>query len=501
MLMTKGSAHVLTKGQSFTENGKRRIYSASILAIFFLLQTTKFIHIIYYIIIILMSGSLFSRLGSEMSQLLKRFGKLLKPDDAMEESKHKVDFHVNEPKYVLEKQEERFSQLLKIFTSNHSPPQLTLSRLGIVSLENPLQLSPRSNEGEKLKDLQTRAADQFSHITREFCAILPILTHLKVIDLSYNRLQTVPSSISALTQLTIINLCGNHLGSVETSEHPLLPLQDLRVLVQADISYNYLQDISHIPSSVTALNAKHNRGLQYLPQDFYKLHKDLKRLNLSYCDLQNLLTTSKTPDENELAQRTVSHEVLDNIGYLEKIEYLEIDGKRKLAEIPQQLENLENLLWLSLYHQPIAELPAYFGSNSTSLTGLDLHRCLLLDLPEEFSLLENLTFLDISMNHFIDLPVSVCNLKSLTHLEASGFNWKTLPVEFENLHELTILVLRFNRFPSIPHCIFSLQNLEHLDISGNFIELLNSRPSDSFLRLENLHSLNMSHNPLTTVSV
>ena len=389
----------------------------------------------------------------------------------------KMDFHLDDPEYILLKQN-RFAQdiLLQLDNDKESVEidilqKLSMDRLGLKSLNS----FSVTMDDDRIEPIDTLLSN------------LHLYSSLTVLNLSYNRITFIPEYFSCLVHLEELFINNNHLGSEDPTDiHPLYSICNLP-LKRLDISFNYFQYLPDLPHTLVTLNLNHNRPLSKLPTNFYKNHQYLTDLDISYCNLKTLNTNDVI--NNEIDKNLEIQE--DNIGYLKDLKSFIIPGNNDLREIPEEIESLENIEIFSIYHQPIPSLPNGFGKHCLHLSRLDLHRLWLKELPESLSYLKELVYLDISMNHFESFPNIVCSLVSLIHLEANGFNWVELPDDFRNLTHLKYLSLRFNRFTEVFSSLLSLESLETLDLSGNFIETFN--PDDKPL-WNNLNCLNLSFN-------
>ena len=129
-------------------------------------------------------------------------------------------------------------------------------------------------------------AERDPSLPQSLCILLPSMTHLTSIDLSYNRLQRLPAEFEHLSCLRSLSLTGNHLGT--DGAFPLKPLRNLDSLEDLNVSFNFLSDLEFLPNGLRQLTATHNRALKELPFNFYGFKSKLQVLNLSHCDLESL---------------------------------------------------------------------------------------------------------------------------------------------------------------------------------------------------------------------
>jgi Leucine-rich repeat (LRR) protein len=107
--------------------------------------------------------------------------------------------------------------------------------------------------------------------------------------------------------------------------------------------------------------------------------------------------------------------------------------------------NFPNLVWLSLNHNQIQELPAGIFDNLPQLRALYLHNNLLRELPEGiFDNLNQLMFLNLSNNRLRRLPSRIFdNLTQLQELQLQGNPLQELPERsLQQLDQLQRLYIR-----------------------------------------------------------
>ncbi|XP_065035339.1 receptor-like protein EIX2 [Musa acuminata AAA Group] len=250
------------------------------------------------------------------------------------------------------------------------------------------------------------------------------------------------------------------------------------------------------------------------------------------------------------------------IGSFKKLRYLNLSSTRFMGGIPARLGNLSSLyvldLSVDLYVDdygdgyPVDNLE--WLSHLTSLKHLDLSGLNLTDVPDWFSSVNmlpflqvltmyaaglntipasvvhvnftsSLTVLDLSYNHFNStLPKWLWNISGLTHLDLheSGFHG-VIPDAIGDLGSLTFLDLGVNQLEgTVPRSMVDLRRLKELHMPGNQLtgnlsgwleqmtnliildlsyNLFNgSMPSSSVGKLSNLTELqvlDLSYNPIT----
>jgi Leucine-rich repeat (LRR) protein len=175
--------------------------------------------------------------------------------------------------------------------------------------------------------------NQLSNILGPLCQIIEPLCQrpLTQIDLSVNRLTSLPAELGNLTNLTKITLSLNRLHSLPAE------LGNLTNLTKLYLSRNRLRSLS--PALTNLINLRDldlsNNRLHSLPAVLGNLTK-LKWLNL----YNNRLTSLSAA-----------------LGNLINLIHLNL-SYNQLTEIPAELGNLINLTNLWLYHNQLTEIPA-----------------------------------------------------------------------------------------------------------------------------------------------
>ena len=98
---------------------------------------------------------------------------------------------------------------------------------------------------------------------------------------------------------------------------------------------------------------------------------------------------------------------------------------------------------------------------------LDLSRLDLSSLPESLLQLQNVRFLNLFYNQFIQLPAIVCQLLPLKKLWVHHNQLTSIPENLGNLYQLEELVLSFNQLKTLPDSIGLLSNLRVLYLHHN----------------------------------
>ena len=293
------------------------------------------------------------------------------------------------------------------------------------------------------------------------------LNCLLSLDLSFNKLSSLPPEILSLTNLQSLDLSANQLSSFPPEIGALTNLQSL------DLSANQLSSFPSEICSLTNLQSLDLGGnqLSSLPSEILSL------TNLQSLYLRNNQLSSLPPE----------------IGALTNLQSLYLISNQ-LSSLPPEIGALTNLQSLDLSDNQLSSFPPEILS-LTNLQSLDLRGNQLSSLPPEIGALTNLQSLVLSFNKFSSLPSEIGTLTNLQSLYLSSNQFSSFPFEIFSLTNLQSLDLGFNKFSSIPPEILALTNLQSLDLSSN---QFSSFPSE-ICSLTNLQSLYLGGNQLSSL--
>ncbi|OKH34496.1 GTPase [Nostoc calcicola FACHB-389] len=162
--------------------------------------------------------------------------------------------------------------------------------------------------------------------------------------------------------------------------------------------------------------------------------------------------------------------------------------------LPEAIADLQQLTSLDLSVNHLMTLPEAIA-DLQQLTSLDLRGNQLTTLPEAITKLQQLTTLDLSANQLTTLLEAIAALQQLTTLYLSYNHLMTLPEVIADLQQLTSLDLSVNHLMTLPEAIAGLQQLTSLDLSRNKLTTL----PEAIAHLQQLTSLGLSDNQLTTL--
>ncbi len=299
------------------------------------------------------------------------------------------------------------------------------------------------------------------YIQKKMLDKLNIIKSLKSIDLQYRNLKKVPN-IAGLTVLEYLNLSHNKIDSIPNS------IGDLKALTSLKMGDNKLKVLPDTIGDLLNLQSLslYDNQLNSLPESFGSL------LNLKYLYLKR----------NEIVS------LPDSIGNLSSLRFFYI-GNNCLDQLPNCIKFLNSLIHIDLSGNLLESLPKEIG-NLISLKFLYLNRNKLNSIPDTITNLKNLNILNLRNNKLEILPKSIGSLKFLEKLNVSENELENIPNSIGNLRSLKYLNIRKNNIQFLPDSISELNSLEYLDLSFNLINFL----PESMESLESLKVLDISDN-------
>jgi Leucine-rich repeat (LRR) protein len=202
------------------------------------------------------------------------------------------------------------------------------------------------------------------------------------------------------------------------------------------------------------------------------------------------------------------------IAWLESLEQL-ILYSNALDDLPEELAQLQQLQYLNLHSNSIRDLSAVYAlprlqklilrGNSFSkkefhqinqleqLKYLDIRRCGVSRIPEEFTQLSELRVLDASANNIRQLPESVGNLTHLGQIDLrmnSSLNWRKVFPQLAQLPQLTELDLSQYNLTALAPEISAVKQLRVLNLQSN---LLNELPIE-LTKLPQIEEIKIQYN-------
>jgi Leucine-rich repeat (LRR) protein len=198
---------------------------------------------------------------------------------------------------------------------------------------------------------------------------------------------------------------------------------------------------------------------------------------LGQLKMLNRIEVSNTPLES----------LPEAIGQLQQLQTIYL-RETSLKELPLAIGNCQ-LQQISIWKGQLSQLPDTIGSIKT-LTKLDLQNNPLDELPASFGQLENLDWLNLNYNRFVDFPKVICQLPKLKGLFFDHNGLSSLPEEIKQLKELTNLTFSHNQFQHFPLAVLKLEKLNRLNLSYNQIDDI----PENFFELKHLNYLDIRSN-------
>ncbi|WJX43053.1 hypothetical protein P8452_30209 [Trifolium repens] len=314
---------------------------------------------------------------------------------------------------------------------------------------------------------------------------------------------TFPQKIFQIRTLSNIDLSFNYDLHGSFPEFPLNgSIQTLRVSNTSfsgefphtigNIRHLYELDISNCQFNGTLPNSLSNlTQLSYLdlssnsftgPMPSFRMAKNLTHMDLSHNHLNGVISSS---DYFEGLHNLVSVDLRDNsfngsipsslfeLALLQKIQ-LSFNQFSKFDELINVSSSVINTLDLSSNDLSGPFPTSIFQLHSLSYLDLSSNRLNGLLQLDELLELRNLTALDLSYNN-ISIDVNVANadhtfLPNISTLNLASCNLKTFPSFLKNKSSLSILDLSNNQIQGkVPNWIWKLQNLQSLNVSHNML--------------------------------
>jgi Leucine-rich repeat (LRR) protein len=307
--------------------------------------------------------------------------------------------------------------------------------------------------------------------------------NLQIVYLAGNDMITLPPEIGQLKQLTEIHLEDNFIRSLPKE---IAQLENLRVLI---MPYN---DLDSFPTAICPLKnlTKVNMRGSKIPQ---KSQDSIKQVmpNCHFSFNENELLESNQPllTAEELRQAKVFNDVETARQTIADVFIIRL-SKKKLTQWPNEVFEFKNLQALDISENKISIIPAEI-SELYMLQSLNLRSNNLSDLPQEISKLHYLKSLKIGLNHFSTVPAVVWTLQPLEDLDLS-FNRTLTEIKggIGQLTELKSLNLYSCAILKIAPEIGKLIKLEELNLYGNNITTL----PPEIAQCKNLQIINLSAN-------
>ena len=272
------------------------------------------------------------------------------------------------------------------------------------------------------------------------------------LDLSGNRLVTVPSSITNLGRLQTLLIVGNPLKMID-------------------------------------------------PTVFASIGKTLQRLSLNMSSLvfwPNSLKTLVALQELDVSGLTFSDIPKDAFeGFKNTLLELRIQDSY-LPRLPASICLLTNVFEIELNSCYIDNSTLQCDSPVSSVIDLTMNNCNLTRFPDMLSVFSSLQSLQITNNRISDVEGFVIPINHPLNQLNMAFNRLTnIPFALTKLKNIEQLNLNFNRILAVQfNDLRNFTELTYLELNSNGIEKVSD---DSFKLNQKLHEINMSGNKITTI--
>ncbi|XP_071707932.1 receptor-like protein EIX2 [Rutidosis leptorrhynchoides] len=365
------------------------------------------------------------------------------------------------------------------------------------------------------------------------------LTSLTILDLSYNNFNSsVPRWLFSITSLVSLDLSGcnlqgatpgttysfrnlTSLESLHVSENSFmnssLVLDDLSStigsnLVSLDISYcgisSSVVDSIYNLTSLQTLDLSENQITETIPPNTLGNLCNLREISLGNNDFRNFSLTNflesfincKMPllESLLLQSSNISGHLLDQLGKLIHLKYLDIEDNLIAGTIPYSIGQLSSMKLLSLSGNQISGPIPFSIGRLSSLEALDLSDNKLNgSIPDSLGQLSSLSYFDVSHNLLKGIVTEAHfeKLVNLKYFSGKGNNLMLRP-RFDNwVPPFQLEYLYLNSWvlgPQFPAWLQLQKNLIALDISNTQISEF---VTESFWRsFPNISRLYMSKN-------
>ncbi|KAJ1462678.1 hypothetical protein M885DRAFT_505693 [Pelagophyceae sp. CCMP2097] len=338
---------------------------------------------------------------------------------------------------------------------------------------------------------------------------------LCTLDLSNNRLESLPAEMESLQKLEQLNLGHNRLERLCAGAVRLVGLRDLRL--RGNRLFELPEELPDHLVSLTRLDVHDNR-LHKLPDNLGQCIR-LKVLDVSV----NCL--SAIPDstvalcecevfilrENEIValgpflagwRKAAFIDASDNaiatvdsaVGSLRSVCEFRLKRNR-FARLPAEMGLIKRLEKLDLSGGALESLPVELGALTLAHTLSFRHNALKGSVPGQVGLLRSVTDLDLSHNAIEFLPDTIGGLNELVKFDCSHNRLRRLPETICGCPRLETLRAAANRIDQMPLRIAEMSQLKILDLASNIIEII---PQD-LSRLPNIQIISLGKNRIKSL--
>ncbi|KAI5838347.1 phosphatase 2C-domain-containing protein [Morchella snyderi] len=312
--------------------------------------------------------------------------------------------------------------------------------------------------------------------------------NLRKIEFQGNEVERLPSSISAASRLTYLDVSNNRLSELDNAS-----LENHASLVALKMANNRLRALPECFSkfkSLRSLNLSSN-FLTCLPTFICEL-VTLVDLDISFnmiksfpLEIGQLSALERLTATNNLLSGPLT-QTFSMLGSLKELDvrYNKLHDIDIVADLPRLELVIANNNAVTCFQYSFPKLRA-LHLNTNPVTRFNLVSAMpmlkLLNLSEAklaalaetlFEKLPNLEKLVLDMNHIVSFPPQIGLLKKLEYMSCFNNDLALLPKEIGQLQELKFLDLHANNLKVLPGEIWQLMNLRTLNVSSNLLKEL-----------------------------
>lgn len=319
------------------------------------------------------------------------------------------------------------------------------------------------------------------------------LSGLRKLQLSFNRLRSLPEEIHKCALIEVLELEENRIEQLPVD------IGTMRNLVRLDVANNRLFDIPESIGECGQLKyiCAHSNYIQHVPATlgacFQLEYVDLARNKINelpedYAHLRNLVHLDVS--DNRLGRFPMEFGDCDRLVHLNA-------SANKISYLPTSFSKLVNLEFCNLHSNELVIQKNNIGG-LTSLKELILSRNKITKLHPDIEFCKELTHIDLNDNLLSHIPAEIGLLRLIEKFKASYNKLEDLPVEIGSLQCLLNLDVSNNKvFGPIPGPIGLLTSLRHLNLSFNEYDEV----PDSVIGLQEVISINLEHNKIGAIPI
>jgi len=346
------------------------------------------------------------------------------------------------------------------------------------------------------------------------------LVNLTYLDLSGNSISVLPNIFDSLKKIKILKLNSNQLTELPEFICLLTELEELQFysnnltfLPECIIELKQLKQLSLSANPITYLPESFNQLLLeeiYLGENKFKVFpyqifdiSTLKKISVHNTDVDSLPRSVAKLVNLEYIYFNLNHkfnwqDAFVKLSKNEKLTQLIVRGYG-LENLPEEISLLKNLTYLKVQGFGNTSNAVNYFATMTTLTELEVPFYANEFLPPSIGALTNLKILRLEGCHITSLPSTIGQLTSLEELYITKyFDNKILdvPNEIGNLINLKTLDLSACNLKSLPRTISNCTKLKQLDLAKNDFSGIPNEISN----LSSLETLSFYGNKITAIS-